>query len=454
MKRIWGKTVVLPVFLVLVILAGSCKSPAASRDDPSLRIRDIYAGVANVFVVKEDGTLWSAGYNRSGQLGLGEFKNPGGENSSGESSQGEFSPGDNSPWVITQIKEGGTGGNDFLGVRSVAAGENHTVILKDDGTLWGAGDSLYGELGTGKPGKLPVFTQLKEPAAETGGRGSPLGQGSGGSAISGVQAVEAGINATFFIRDGSLWAAGYNYYGELGAGDRENRSVFTRIESAGGDVKSVSSGARHTVILKNDGSVWASGYNFNGQLGQGNTEDQTSFTRVEDAGTGVVAAAAGNYHTVILKADGSVWTAGQNYQGQLGFGNRENKLTFTQAPDDQGNPLRDVKEIAARGDLTLVWKNDGTILMAGSYAAPEPPAIGELPPVEDESGGEAKTSFAVVKSDNAASFGEIKKIILGSTSLYVITADGHLWAAGSNRYGQLNLGYDTEVSPVLRSIFP
>jgi alpha-tubulin suppressor-like RCC1 family protein len=208
------------------------------------------------------------------------------------------------------------------------------------------------------------------------------------------------------------------------------------------------------VILKNDGSVWASGYNFNGQLGLGSTEDKTSFVRVGDAGTGVTAVAAGNYHTVILKGDGSVWTAGQNYQGQLGFGGRENRLKFSRAPDDQGNPLGDVKEIAARGDLTLVLKNDGTILMAGTYAAPDPPALGELPPVEDEAGETAKTSFTALKSDNAASFGEIKKIILGSTSVYVITADGHLWAAGSNRYGQINLGYDTEVSSVLRSIFP
>jgi alpha-tubulin suppressor-like RCC1 family protein len=429
MKKICGKTGVLPVLLVLslsIVLAGGCKSSADSQDDPSLKIRDIYAGVANVFVVKEDGTLWSVGYNHSGQLGLGEFKNP---------------EGDISPWAITQIKEGGAGGNDFLGVRSVAAGENHTVILKDDGSLWGAGDSLYGELGTGKTGKLPVFTQLKD-------------NGSGGSAVSGVSAVEAGTNSTFFIKDGGLWAAGYNYYGELGLGDRENRPVFTRVESAGGDVKTVSAGARHTVILKNDGSVWAAGYNFNGQLGLGNTEDKSSFVRIEGAGTGLIAAAAGNYHTVILKGDGSVWTAGQNYQGQLGFGGRENRLTFTQAPDEQGNPLTGVKEIAARGDLTLAYKNDGTLLMAGAYAVPEPPPAGELPPVEDEADEAAKTSFAALKSDGAASFGEIKKIILGSASIYVISADGHLWAAGSNRFGQLNLGYDTEASPVLRSIFP
>ncbi|MDR1863192.1 MAG: hypothetical protein LBQ67_04640 [Treponema sp.] len=428
MKKNCGKTDVLPVLAVLSLLAvlGGCKTPADSRDDPSLKIRDIFAGVANVFAVKEDGTLWSAGYNHSGQLGLGEFKNP---------------EGDASPWTITQIREGGAGGNGFLGVKSVAAGENHTVILKDDGTLWGAGDSLYGELGAGEAGKLPVFTQLKD-------------NGSGGSALSGVSAVEAGTNSTFFIRDGGLWAAGYNYYGELGAGDRENRSVFTRVESAGGDVKTVSAGARHTVILKNDGSVWAAGYNFNGQLGLGTREDKNAFVCIEDAGTGVIAAAAGNYHTVILKGNGSVWTAGQNYQGQLGFGGRENKLTFTQAPDEQGNPLKSVKEIAARGDLTLAYKNDGTLLMAGAYAVPEAPPAGELPPVEDEAGGGVKTRFAALKSDGAASFGEIKKIILGSMSVYVITADGRLWAAGSNRFGQLNLGYDTEVSPVLRSIFP
>jgi alpha-tubulin suppressor-like RCC1 family protein len=39
---------------------------------------------------------------------------------------------------------------------------------------------------------------------------------------------------------------------------------------------------------------------------------------------------AGEYHSLILKEDGSVWAAGYNYYGQLGTGDDENRSTFTQ----------------------------------------------------------------------------------------------------------------------------
>ena len=78
----------------------------------------------------------------------------------------------------------------------------------------------------------------------------------------------------------------------------------------------------HTVALKNDGTVWAWGRNNYGQLGDGTTTD--SDTPVQAGGSsplsGIIAIAAGESHTLALKNDGTVWAWGRNYYGQLGDG--------------------------------------------------------------------------------------------------------------------------------------
>ncbi|MCL2319835.1 MAG: hypothetical protein FWC45_07100 [Treponema sp.] len=413
------------VFLTVFVLAAGCKSQPAATDS-SQQVRDIFAGVANVFILKGDLSLWGVGYNRSDQLGLGE-------NQAGNS-------GDVSIVRIDDIT-----GAPFSGVLSVAAGENHTVILKDDGTLWGAGDSTDGELGQ-SGGRLKIFVPLK----------------AGTTPITGVKAVAAGNNTTFYVdKDGSLWAAGYNYYGELGLGNRNAQFTFTKVNSAGQNVKALAAGMRHTVLLKEDGTLWAAGYNFNGQLALGDSEDRNSFTEVKDAGSGITAVAAGNYHTVILKSDGSVWTAGSNYYGQLGFAGKADRQTFTRVTDEKGNTLSGVKEIAARGNITVLLKADGSMLLTGNFTDPDgmnEPAAAAAAPDSGASGGinpnDTKSSFTPLVTEDGSKFGDVKKIVLGYNSIYVIASDGRLWAAGSNRYGQLSLGLDTEASSALKLINP
>ncbi|WP_169312596.1 RCC1 domain-containing protein [Leadbettera azotonutricia] len=420
MKKI--KCLILLIALAGLLMAG-CKSSARAKDDPSRMVRDLNAGVANVFLLTEDGNLWSAGYNRSAQADV----------NAPADSQAHFG-------IVQILDESGAA---FQGVKSIAAGEGHTLILKDDGSLWASGESLYGELGLGGDGtgKLASFTQLKT-------------QGTSGDAIADVQYIAAGNNNSFYIKnDGTLWAAGYNYYGELGLGDKENKTSFTQVSSAGNNVKTVSAGARHTVILKTDGTVWVTGYNFNGQLGLNNTVDANTFTQVQDMNAS--SAAAGNYHTTVLKSDGTVWTTGENYYGQLGWDDLEDRKQFTQVQDDKGAIINDAKEIAARGDLTLIRRDKDALLIAGTYTTePEPRDESKLPPYTAEK--VVKPTFAPLVPEQAAAsaFKDIKKIILGYQSIYIVTSDSHLWAAGSNRYGQLNLGYDTSLSVVLRQVFP
>src|SRR5579864_8071613 len=79
----------------------------------------------------------------------------------------------------------------------------------------------------------------------------------------------------------------------------------------GADVVSIWGGARSTIILKSDGTVWTWGANFNGKLGLGETNDVRALTPVEVHGPGnvsylnpVAAVMGGEIHNVALKFDG------------------------------------------------------------------------------------------------------------------------------------------------------
>ena len=87
---------------------------------------------------------------------------------------------------------------------------------------------------------------------------------------------------------------------------------------------SVSAGYDHTVALKSDGTLWTWGSNYYGQLGDGTTTDMHSPERI---GTDInwASVSAGSYYTVALKSDGTLWAWGSNYYGQLGDGTATDK---------------------------------------------------------------------------------------------------------------------------------
>src|SRR5574344_1825932 len=80
--------------------------------------------------------------------------------------------------------------------------------------------------------------------------------------------------------DGTLWGCGYNGYGNLGSGDNTDRNTFTEITTNTDDIKSVYCGSDHTLILKNDGTLWGCGRNDFGQLGLGDTNNRYTFTQI------------------------------------------------------------------------------------------------------------------------------------------------------------------------------
>ena len=131
----------------------------------------------------------------------------------------------------------------------------------------------------------------------------------------GVTAVAAGLSHTLFITaDGSLWAMGGNNLGQLGVGDLVDRFSPVFVAS---DVVTVAAGGQHSLFVKSDGTLWAMGFNGLGQLGNGTNINQTLPVAIA---TNVTAARAGNRHSLFTKNDGTLWAVGNNSYGQLGNG--------------------------------------------------------------------------------------------------------------------------------------
>jgi hypothetical protein len=112
---------------------------------------------------------------------------------------------------------------------------------------------------------------------------------------------------------------GVNWYGQLGDGTTIQRNSPVEMLSSG--VQAVAAGGYHDLILKTDGSLWTVGQNMYGQLGDG-TQTQRNFP-VQILAGGVQAVSAGFEHSLILKTDGSLWAMGYNGYGQLGDGTTE-----------------------------------------------------------------------------------------------------------------------------------
>ncbi|WP_208029780.1 RCC1 domain-containing protein [Rhabdothermincola sediminis] len=167
--------------------------------------------------------------------------------------------------------------------------------------------------------------------------------------------------ATVTIRDddtpptsGTLWAWGYNGDGQLGTGDTTDQTSPVQI-GTGTDWASVTAGDSHTVAIRTDGTLWAWGRNGYGQLGTGDTTNRTSPVQI-GTGTDWASVTAGYYHTVAVRTDGTLWAWGWNLFGQLGTGDTTNRTSPVQIGTGT-----DWASVTAGYSHTVAIRTDGTL---------------------------------------------------------------------------------------------
>jgi len=227
--------------------------------------------------------------------------------------------------------------------------------------------------------------------------------------------VSSGFYHTMAIKkDGTLWATGNNSLGLFGDGSTSASAQFRKI-GFDEDWQTVSTFNDFVVAIKSDGTLWAWGVN-NGTLGDSTSVSKTSPVKIGNS-SNWLDVSVGYRHTVALKNDGTIWAWGQNNHGQLGDNSVINKSFPIRVGSDN-----DWIAISAGEYYNLAQKSDGTIWGWGYNA------FGQL------GDGSTNNRFVPTKINNSTDWVAFSANYKHSTA---IKSDKSLWAWGLNDSGQI-----------------
>lgn len=284
--------------------------------DTGETIVEVSAGAEHILALTSAGRVLSWGSNGQGQLG----------NGSNISSK-----------TIVEVL-------NLTGVVSISAGRYHSLALTSNGQVWAWGANFFGQLGNG------TYNDAYTPVC----------------VLSDVSKIVAGEYHSLAVKkDSRVCAWGNGSYGQLGyytTGSALRPSYFATITTTiifEEGIVDVAAGNQHSLMLKEDGTVWACGGNSYGQIGTMGTSDVFYLSHLVSL-SNIVDIAAGGSHNVVQGADGTIYVWGNNNYGQLGIQGSTKILWPSSMPN-----FSNVKMVDCGENSTAVVKNDGSLWVLG-----------------------------------------------------------------------------------------
>jgi alpha-tubulin suppressor-like RCC1 family protein len=343
---------------------------------------------SSTLALKKDGSLWAWGFNDGGRLGVGS----------------------RADYVMVPTQVGAD--TDW---KSVSTAYGVTFALKQDGSLWAWGYNGSGRLAVGRP---------EEVVADPMQVGIDMDW----------KSVTTDGSSIALKRDGSVWAWGYNGSGQLGLGGSEEFVGFPTQIGTSTDWTFVTASAWSNFALKQDGSLWAWGLNDRGQLGVGSFEERITVPTQVGTDSDWKSVRVSGRRTFALKQDGSLWAWGDNYERKLGVGSFEERIAFpTQVGTD-----KDWQSVYADNtqdsmgltdpDEAFALKQDGSLWAWGDNHDVKL-GVGSWEPVvyaPMQVGSDTDWKSVTMMGNNEVTYAQKK--------------DGSLWAWGRNYGGILGVG--------------
>ncbi|KAA0147708.1 hypothetical protein FNF29_07162 [Cafeteria roenbergensis] len=311
----------------------------------------VSAGQYHTLVAMADGKAFAFGNGANGRLGSGATDNI------GDTAQ-------TLPHLMGPVLLNGS-------AVAVAAGDAHSLVLMDDGSLWAFGRGDNGRLGYGTVfdvGGAPFKVPSKQGPVPLGGNAMAVAAGSAHSLV--------------VLGNGSVLAFGIGSMGRLGYGDTSDVGITPSTLPSkqgpvplGGNATAVAAGADHSMVLLDDGSVLAFGTGANGRLGYGDTSDvgDTLGTLPSDQGAvslggKAVAVAGGTAHSLVMLEDGTARAFGIGTLGRLGYGDTSDVGNAPETVPSKKGPVPLPADDAGVSVFVVIGAVAGAALLIGGAA--------------------------------------------------------------------------------------
>ena len=470
-------------------------------------INKICAGNDSTLIIKEDGTVWTAGRNRYGELGVGDTSNRttytkltledgteikakyGELNSSittilgkdgkvyttGYNGYGQLSNGTttNSTKLKPMLNEDGTEVTDAILIKTgeMSDADRNTGIVRKDGTVWVSGDNTYGQIGNSGNTSATYLSKMGDGFLNYPEKVITVGVDKSQKINPLLFNIQDDMNV---YTDSTTKVGTLNYEIEdsnvaelttLGMITGKQQGI-TKIKVTDTSTKrttsiwvkvvndsniQVSLGYKFSVALKQDGTVWSWGQNNDGELGLGNTTEYDEPQQITEITEKITDVKTGYYHSIALTEKGEVYTWGYNGNGQLGNGTREDSLVPVKVTG-----LKNVTKVNAYKYMTIALTQNGEVYAWGSGYGAKPVKLNFTRKIIDVSGNlvlaENRKAYNL---DETKSYGkDLIKVVAGYNHYLGLTSDGEVYAWGSNSYGQLGNGNNTSSSTAVKVVTP
>jgi alpha-tubulin suppressor-like RCC1 family protein len=229
----------------------------------------------------------------------------------------------------------------LTGITKVATHDGEDLALRSDGTVWAWGDNASGDLGDGTT--VPRDTPVQV------------------SGLTSVTQIAAGGSFGLALRsNGTVWSWGFNGDGELGNGTTDDSSVPVQVKGLS-QVTKIAAGQTDSMAVATSGfttltSVYAWGANGQGQIGDGTTRERPVPVQITGV-PNVTAITVGNDYSMVLGSDGTLWDWGLNQWGQLGNGT----TTSVKKPVEAQGLESGITQISAGDSHSLALRSDGSV---------------------------------------------------------------------------------------------